>query len=529
YAAHRASRALAASSSSPPPPPTRSNGTHDFAPTTILISLDGFRADFLHRGLTPALTAFARAGVSPKYMMPSFPSLTFPNHFTLVTGKYPSEHGIVGNNFWDPVRRKQFTYTNASLSNVPEYWNAEPLWETAELQGVRAAIHMWPGSEAHIGRVEPAYVDRFDGREELSNKVHRILGWLDLPGPADPGASNETPRPQLIAVYVPNVDSDGHKYGPNSTHVRSTIAEVDGMLASLLRGIEERNLTDVVNVVVVSDHGMATTSTTRLIQLEDIVDLQEIEHVDGWPLYGLRPFNQSENRLLELYDGLKKQEELHEGNFKVYLRDRDMPVRYHFTNNPRIAPLWIVPEAGWAIAPKSEFDVAAGLRTGKTFAPLGLHGYDNDHPLMRAIFLARGPAFPHPEGSAVEPFYNTAVYGIVCQSLGITPQPNNGTIELPFKTIGTHDPEEYQQPPDDPPIKTAGPSNPLPSTMTTISGEDAATRAGDDKHAAAPENTEPGEEASKGSGDENTTWRQWVDGKLESFRHWVTGIFGDHK
>lgn len=154
----------------------------------------------------------------------------------------------------------------------------------------------------------------------------------------------------------------------------STIAEVDGMLASLFSGIEARNLTEIVNVVVVSDHGMATTDTTRLIQLDDLLDLNEIEHTDGWPLYGLRPFNQSEAKLAELYSSLKVQESVHEGKFKVFLRDDNMPERYHFARNQRIAPLWIVPEVGFAIAPKHEFDVAAALENGDVYAPRGLHG-----------------------------------------------------------------------------------------------------------------------------------------------------------
>ena len=143
-------------------------------------------------------------------------------------------------------------YGDASKSMQPEWWNAaEPIWETAELTGVRTAIHMWPGSEAHIGSLEPAYVDEFNEDERLSRKVERIFSWLDLPGPEDVGAKGNEPRPQLIAAYVPNVDSDGHKYGPNSTYIRSTIAEVDGMLASIFAGIHERNLTDIVNVIVV--------------------------------------------------------------------------------------------------------------------------------------------------------------------------------------------------------------------------------------------------------------------------------------
>lgn len=176
-----------------------SNGTHTFKPTTILISLDGFRADFLRRNLTPTLSKLIRSGVSPKYMNPSFPSLTFPNHFTLVTGLHPESHGVVGNTFWDPISQKEFNYGDPSKSMRPEWWNAEPLWETAELQGVRSAIHMWPGSEAHIGSLEPSHVDEFNAHEKLNIKVNRILGWLDLPGPEDANARADDPRPQLIA------------------------------------------------------------------------------------------------------------------------------------------------------------------------------------------------------------------------------------------------------------------------------------------------------------------------------------------
>lgn len=196
---------------------------------------------------------------------------------------YPESHGIVGNSFFDPLTQKEFYYTDPARSMTEEWWNAaEPLWETAEQQKVPTAIHMWPGSEAKISTMDPAYVDKYNGDELLQNKVNRILGWLDLPGPKDVGASDDTPRPQLIAAYVPDVDKDGHLYGPNSTYIRSTIAQVDGMVGSLLKGIDERNLTNVVNVVIVSDHGMATTSNHRLIQLENLVDTALIEHTDGW-------------------------------------------------------------------------------------------------------------------------------------------------------------------------------------------------------------------------------------------------------
>jgi predicted AlkP superfamily pyrophosphatase or phosphodiesterase len=378
-----------------------SNGTSLFAPTTILISLDGFRADFLFRNLTPTLNQFVQEGISPKYMLPSFPSVTFPNHYTMATGMYPEAHGVVGNSFWDPALEQEFYYTDPERSLQPHWWGGEPIWVTAEKQSAKTAVHMWPGSEAHIDDLEIAYVDKYNGSEVLSRKVDRIMGLLDVPGPQDVGVKSDAPRPQLIAAYVPDVDADGHRYGPNSTQIRKTISKVDAMLGDILKGLHKRNLTSIVNVVVVSDHGMATTDVSRLIQLEDLVDPAELAHIDGWPLYGLRPKKLSD--LDRLYNQIKEKAKDNQ-NIDVYLRDKDMPERYHFSNNERIAPLWIVPKTGWAIVAKSEFDVEEGKKKGEVYNPRGLHGYDHEHPLMRAIFMARGPAFPHTPGSRVEPF-----------------------------------------------------------------------------------------------------------------------------
>jgi predicted AlkP superfamily pyrophosphatase or phosphodiesterase len=265
---------------------------------------------------------------------------------------------------------------------------------------------MWPGSEAHIMGVEPAFIDNYNGKEVLPNKVTRILELLDKPGQENKLAEVVDMRPQLIAAYVPNVDSDGHKYGPNSTEIRTTIAGVDNMLDGIFKGLEERNLTHIVNVVVVSDHGMATTDTSRMIQLEDILDTSLIEHMDGWPLYGLRPKNPAD--LQSLYDTLAAEAAVSPG-FEVYLRDKNMPERYHFSKNERIAPLWMVPKAGWAIVTKEEFDVADAKAKGIVYHPRGLHGYDHEHPLMRAIFVARGPAFPHPPNSRIDPFRESSI------------------------------------------------------------------------------------------------------------------------
>ena len=370
-----------------------------FAPTTLLVSLDGFRADFLHRGITPTLNQFIAEGVSPKYMLPSFPSVTFPNHYTLVTGLYPESHGVVGNCFWDPDLKEEFYYTDPARSLHPKWWvGGEPIWVTAEKDSIRTAIHMWPGSEAGM-EYSATYLDKFNGSEVLDRKTERILELLDLPGFDEYAVSSL--RPQLIAAYVPVVDADGHTYGPNSTEIWNTISDVDVMLKHLFIGLEERNLTSLVNVIVVSDHGMATTSTDRCIQLDDLIDLDLVEHMDGWPLYGLRPKNAIDLR--GLYDRLLVESQKL-GNFDVYLRDENMPERYHFSKNDRIAPLWVVPKTGWAIVHKEDFDVKEAKAKGEVYHPKGLHGYDHEHPLMRAIFVARGPAFPHKPNSRVDVF-----------------------------------------------------------------------------------------------------------------------------
>ncbi|KAI1432026.1 alkaline-phosphatase-like protein [Xylaria sp. CBS 124048] len=425
----------------------RSNGTALFAPTTLIISLDGFRADFLMRGLTPRLNAFIKEGVSPLYMTPSFPSVTFPNHYTLATGLYPENHGIVGNTFWDPEMQEEFYYTDPERSLNPKWWDGEPFWVTAELQGIRTAVHMWPGSEAHIKNMDPSFYDKYNGQETLPRKVDRIMEFLDMPGLENSDIGPEESRPQLIAAYVPNVDSHGHLYGPNSTEIRATINDVDTMLDDIFHGLEKRNLTDIVNVIVVSDHGMATTDVSRMLQLEDLVDMTKVEHLDGWPLVGIRPKEPED--LQVLYEQVAEQAQSNP-NFEVYLTGKDMPERYHFSNNSRIAPLWIVPKTGWAIVEKAEFDIEDAKARNLTYHPRGLHGYDHEHPLMRAIFVARGPAFPHQPHSKVEPFQNTNVYNILCDSIGMTPMPNDGTLRLPLKVIGLHDDEHRLEEPEDP-------------------------------------------------------------------------------
>ena len=362
------------------------------------------------------------------------------------------------------------------------------------------------------------------------------------------------------------------RYGPNSTYIRSTITEVDSMLGLLLTGLSERNLTSIVNLIIVSDHGMATTSTTRLIQLEDILDTSLIEHTDGWPLYGLRPYNSSEEKLNELYEELTAHAESwrFEGAFDVYRRDYDMPERYHFTENERIAPLWIVPKPGWAVVTKEEFDVSAESEKGGVYAPRGLHGYDNEHPLMRAIFVATGPAFAHTPGSRLEAFQNIEVYNIVCDSLGIEPVRNNGTLRLPLETSGVHgdeevldlpldlqDDESLALPPEVPNLAfrpdfgvptesvpavvsmaftksakekpSTPPAEPSDTILPSPDEEGAAAGSRPVVHDDAENKDKEGDGEGGDAGGSKSKWWNWVTGKLEVMKGWAGTFFGGSK
>lgn len=399
-----------------------SNGTDMFYPTTIFISLDGFHPHYISEKLTPTLHNLLLNGYGAPYMIPSFPSSTFPNHWTMATGLYPQYHGIVGNRFYDPVLEREFINVIPKKSLDPIFWGGEPIWSTAELQGVKAAIHMFPGSEVIFPKGNPSEMDRYNGTELLEVKTDRVLGWLDRPFEQ---------RPELIVAYVPNVDSKGHANGIKGEELEKELTYVDEFVGSILKGVEDRNATDIINVVIVSDHGMSPTSNDRLVYLDEIVNVTKIEHIDGWPLFGLRPF--PEFTVEELYEELKSTF-IEDNGYKFYLRE-DLPKDWHFGGDPttvnhdfyeRVAPIWVIPDIGFSITTHDDMD-----RKNGEYRPKGVHGYDNKEVLMRAIFLGSGPYFKEKISKdgpyKVNPFENVEVYGILCDMLNLKPAENNGT------------------------------------------------------------------------------------------------------
>ncbi|KXS11995.1 type I phosphodiesterase/nucleotide pyrophosphatase/phosphate transferase [Gonapodya prolifera JEL478] len=380
--------------------------------TVILISLDGFRAEYLSRGLTPNLQALVASGVRAPYMLPSFPTETFPNHYTLVTGLYPARHGIVANEFYDPDAKRTFSYVNASDNKEEMWWEGgEPIWIAAERGGLRSACIMWPvGSEApHKGRV-PSYIVPYQSHVSVASKAEIVLGWLALDPPK---------RPSLITLYVPEVDSMGHTVGPDDALLNTTLVEVDGELGKLFDAVDQRGYGDRVDTVIVSDHGMASTSLDRVIYLSDFVKIDPSWIIRLNPLLFLYP--PDESTLRQLHTALTNASKSTDPPlFSVWLRD-EIPFPFHYRNNSRIPPLLLAPRVGWLFGTSRDEHEHGG------WFPLGMHGYTNEDDRMRAIFLAKGPRFR--KGAVVEPFANVDVYGLVAGLLGIEGivPPNNST------------------------------------------------------------------------------------------------------
>lgn len=390
-----------------------SNGTHDYRPTTVVISLDGFHPHYINDKITPNLHELITQNSGAPYMTPSFPSSTFPNHWTMVTGLFPGNHGIVGNTFFDEKLNRQFFNTKPAQSLDPVFWGGQPIWQTASFQGVMSAVHMWPGSEVEWATEAPVLVDKFNQTEVLNVKTNRVISWLDR---------DVTERPELILAYVPTVDSVGHAHGIKGKELIQALSDVDSFVGTLMKEFDSRNLSDILNLVVVSDHGMSPTSNDRLIYLDELVEMSNIEHVDGWPLIGLRP--KPSLNLKSLYANLKDaHSQFGSGKWDVYLRE-DLPKEWNFGGTgynkykSRIAPIWLIPRVGWSFTTKKQMKKLNG-----DYKPRGVHGYNNTEVLMRALFVAKGPYFSN---DLYEPFANVGLYNLVCDTLGLQPAANNG-------------------------------------------------------------------------------------------------------
>jgi len=389
----------------------QSNRIKDLRPTVILISLDGFRSDYLEKYQPLNLSSLAREGVQARWMIPAFPSKTFPNHYTIATGLYPQNHGIVENNVFDKSFNAMFTMSKREEVQNGRWWLGEPIWITAEKQGQKSAPYFWPGSEAEIAGKRPTYWKPYETGVPNQTRVDTILSWLDLP-------SND--RPTFLGLYFSDIDSAGHDFSPESIETRNAVQKVDSELGRLIDGLKARGIFAQINLVIVSDHGMAPQDPADTIVLDELFDVRLAERII-WTseIVSIFPREGSENAI---YQALKAKMP---PQAKVY-RKSEMPARYHYSNSPRIAPLLVLPDEGWTLTTRTKLDEAKakghqnGLRGG--------HGYDNELPSMRAVFIAHGSAFK--KGVVIEPFENIHIYNMMTRILGLSPAPNDGDDTL---------------------------------------------------------------------------------------------------
>lgn len=358
-------------------------------PVTILIGIDGFRADYLERGITPRLSALAAAGATGP-MRPSFPTKTFPNHYAIVTGKVPDRNGIVGNSMIDPRRPGQmFSMGNTRQALDPFWWGeAEPVWITAERAGIRTATMFWPGSEVATRGQRPSDWLRFDQNVSSVQRVNTMLDWLRRPAAI---------RPAFATLYFDTVDTEGHRFGPDSAEVNAAIAEVDAHIGNLVDGIAAMGLP--VNLVIVADHGMRQTDAARVIQLDNLIDRESYIAVEAGPYAAIEPVTGTDDRVAKAL--------LVPHDHMTCTRKADLPARLRYGSNPRVAAIICIAENGWTILS----GVPAYPVTG------GAHGYDNADPEMLALFIASGPAFA--EGVRLEVFDNVAVAALLRAVLGL--------------------------------------------------------------------------------------------------------------
>ncbi len=371
-------------------------------PIVVFISFDGWRWDYIDRAEVPHVRALAARGVRADGLIPAFPSKTFPNHYSVVTGLYPERHGIVSNVIVDPGFPERFTMASKTAKTA-RWWGGEPLWNTAMLQGRRAASMFWPGSEAPIGGLRPTYWRPYDEGVPNAARVAQVLEWLALPADR---------QPAFITLYFSDVDTAGHAHGPDSAEVMQAAGRLDRMLGELINGAGRLKLMDRLNVVVVSDHGMSQLSDRRIIYLEDYIDLSTVDVTEWSPNLGLRPRSGSVDAV---YAALKGKHP----SLAIYKRE-ETPAHLHYRNNPRIPPILGLAEDGWTITTRGMALAtrAAGRANG------GAHGYDPTLKSMHGLFVAAGPGVR--EGVRAPAFENIHVYNFLCALLELTPAPNDG-------------------------------------------------------------------------------------------------------
>ncbi len=367
----------------------------------IMLSMDGFRWDYADRTSTPNLDYIAQKGVSTEYVKPSFPSNTFPNHYTMVTGLHPDNHGLVNNSFYCPDMDMTYHMRDRDAVENGDFYGGEPIWVTAEKQNMTSASYFWVGSEAPVKGIQPTYWKEYNSSDTFGERIDTVMHWLQLP-PEE--------RPQLITFYFNQPDNHAHSVGPESPEIDELVTELDSIVGVLLDNIRELPVADRVNLIITSDHGMTERTPDRHVNVAEYVDRDWLDLSFGYnPMMMWRT---KEGMTDSIYDILRDVENLH------VWKTGELPERLKFGDNPRTLDLIVLADSAWNIGwgePEERHYTGGG------------HGWDNAKKDMHTIFYAIGPAFK--ENHVHDPFELVDLYPLIADIMGLRPAPVDGKLE----------------------------------------------------------------------------------------------------
>jgi len=366
----------------------------------VLVSFDAFRWDFDKIYKTPNLNKLAAEGVKAGRLVSSFPTNTFPNHYSIATGLYPDHHGLINNSFFAPDLNLSYRMGDRVAVENADFYEGEPIWVTAEKQGLRAASFFWVGSEAPVGGIQPTYWKKYDTNVPYDARIDTVVKWLSYP---------EANRPELVTLYFDEPDATGHDFGPVSPETGEVVNMLDSLLGDLRNKLAKLPYSKRINLIVLSDHGMAKVSSERYINLKSVVPERMISSISGGnPVYSINPAEAKSDSVLLLINKTP--------GVKAWLKE-NLPERWHYGSNPRIPDIVAVADSSWYVGTRPLSGTLGG----------GAHGYDNRNSDMYAIFYAAGPAFR--KNYTIPEMNNTDIYGLICRILDIKPAPNDGNPE----------------------------------------------------------------------------------------------------
>tara|TARA_B100002051_G_C16742819_1_gene645414 strand:- start:4547 stop:5791 length:1245 start_codon:yes stop_codon:yes gene_type:complete len=373
----------------------------------LLVSFDGFRYDYSDMVDTPNFDRIRDEGVKAESLVPVFPTLTFPNHYSIATGCYSNKHRIISNTFYSKTLEKKYSMYDRNTVIDSSFYGAEPIWVTAEKNGLKSASYFWVGSEA-IGKT-PSIYKNYDSSVSFTSRVDSVISWFNL---------SESKRPDLVLLYFNEPDHTGHMFGPESTEIADMITQTDQLLGYIVKQINTLDIRDKINLIVISDHGMSQVTQDKLIFLDDFIP-RDMVYFEGGGSIGMinekekefsikKPFKKTRYSLREIYKHIEFVE------FMDVYKTKDIPKEFNFLNKDS-PDFLLVANNGWFITDRDN-----SSRVGRTLN--GMHGYDPKYRETHGIFYASGPSFRR--GYVANSFENIHVYPIICNILNI-PEYNN--------------------------------------------------------------------------------------------------------